>query len=101
MRATLFGGRFLLVGLLACLGTPALANDVTSASVALACTQYTLSASANFLATGTPYSIKYTFTLSSTTGGPPVTISNSFSFTYTGPNGGDFSDTVTNSAFAD
>jgi len=62
-----------LAALLAFPASLALANHIDSATVALACTQYGIEVTASDLAPGDSYSIRYTFILSSTTGGPPLT----------------------------
>jgi hypothetical protein len=63
-----------LAGFLAFPASLALANHIDSASVALTCTQYRINVTAGELASNDSYSIQYTFTLSSTTGRPPLTI---------------------------
>ena len=82
---------FCLAGLLAFSASLALACHLDVASVELGCTQYRI----KLTAVGVPstYSIRYTFNLSSTTGGPPLTISNTIPVT---AQSGDFTESVTN-----
>src|SRR5215831_6490193 len=88
-----------LAALLAFPASLALANHIDSATVALACTQYGIKVTASDLAPGDSYSIRYTFILSSTTGGPPLTISNTVPVTKPLSSVGNynFTDSVTNS----
>jgi hypothetical protein len=88
-----------LAGFLAFPASLALANHIDSAAVALACTQYSIKVTAADLAPGDSYSIRYTFILSSSTGGPPLTISNTIPVTNRLSSVGNynFTDSVTNS----
>ena len=82
---------FCFAGLLACSASLAWACHLDMASVELGCTQYKI----KLTAIGVPstYSIRYTFNLSSTTGAPPLTISNTIPVT---AQSGDFTESVTN-----
>jgi hypothetical protein len=82
---------FCLAGLIALPASLAWACHLETASVELGCTQYNI----KMTAVGVPstYSIRYTFNLSSTTGGPPLTISNTVPVT---AKSGDFTESVTN-----
>ena len=82
-----------LAGFLTFPASLALANHIDSASVALACTQYRINLTASDLSPTASYSIQYTFTLSSTTGRPPLTISNTIPVTAQSTT---FTDSVTN-----
>jgi hypothetical protein len=71
-----------VAGLLGLFATPTPAYELSSpVNVALACTQYTIDVTAGDLVPTVSYQIEYTFTLSSTTGGPPLTISGTIPFT--------------------
>jgi hypothetical protein len=77
-----FLGVCCVAGLLGLFATPTPAYELSSpVNVALACTQYTIDVTAGDLVPGVSYQIQYTFTLSSTTGGPPLTISDTIPFT--------------------
>lgn len=67
----------LLVVLVLGLATPALANHISTASVTATCTSYTLTASGGELTQTDTFSVKYTITLTPTTG-PVITITNTF-----------------------
>jgi len=73
---------FCLTGLLAFPVSLAWACHLEVASVELSCTQYKIKVTA----VGVPsdYSIRYTFNLPSTNGGPPLTISNTVPVTLSG-----------------
>src|SRR4029077_9630984 len=70
----------------------AAAHNLTVASATTNCTGGCLSVSADSLTPGDMDKITYTFTLTSTTGGPPITISSEIDFT--ADNTGTFSTTV-------
>jgi hypothetical protein len=80
-----------LAGLLAIPASVALACHLETASVELGCTQYKI----KMTAVGVPstYSIRYTLNLSPTTGGTPLTISNTIPVT---ARSGDFTESVEN-----
>lgn len=80
-----------LGGLLTFPASLALACHLGMATVELECTQYKI----NVIGVGVPstYTIRYTFNLASTTGGSPLTISNTIPVT---AQSGDFKDSVTN-----
>jgi hypothetical protein len=82
---------FCLAGLLAFSASLALACHLDIASVELGCTQYRI----KLAAIGVPsnYSIRYTFNLSATNGGTPLTISNTIPLT---AQSGDFTESATN-----
>ena len=71
---------------------PASAHNLTVASATTNCTKGCLSVSADQLTPGEMDKITYTFTLTSTTGGPPITISSEIDFTV--DDTGTFSTTV-------
>ena len=79
-----------MAGLLAFPASLALACHLEIASVELGCTQYRIKVTA--IGVPSTYSIRYTFNLPSTTGGPPLTISNTIPVT---AQSGDFTDSVT------
>jgi hypothetical protein len=82
---------FYLAGFLALPASVALACHLAVATAELSCTQYKI----NVAAVGVPssYSMRYTFTLASTTEEPPLTISNTIPVTH---QSGDFTESVTN-----
>ena len=82
---------FYLAGLLAFPASVALACHLETASVELSCTQYRIKVTA--IGVPSTYSIRYTFNLSSTTGEPPLTISDTIPVTH---QSGDFTENVTN-----
>jgi len=64
----------LVLGLFVMFANPALANELTSATAVADCTGYTLSVNATDLSVGTTYTVSYTFTLTPTAGGAPITV---------------------------
>jgi len=79
-----------VAGLLAFPASLALACHLETASVELGCTQYKITVSG--IDVPSTYSVRYTINLFSKTGGPPLTISNTFPFAQAG----DFTESVTN-----
>src|SRR6267154_2530468 len=71
---------------------PASAHNLTVASATTNCTSGCLSVSADSLTPGEADKITYTFTLTSTTGGSPITIMGEIDFT--ADNTGTYSNTV-------
>jgi hypothetical protein len=80
-----------VAGLLAFPASLALACHLHTASVEVGCTQYKINVTA--IGVSSSYSIRYTFILSPTTGGSPLTISSTIPIT---AQSGDFTDSVTN-----
>jgi len=79
-----------VAGLLAFPASLALACHLDRVSVELGCTQYNIKVTT--IGVPSTYSIRYTFNLSSTIGGPPLTISNTIPVT---AQSGDLTDSVT------
>jgi hypothetical protein len=80
-----------LAGVLAFPASLALACHLAMASVELDCTQYSIKVTG--IGVPATYSIRYTFNLTSTNGGPPLTISNTIPVS---AQSYDFTDSVTN-----